>query len=82
MTKRGSVRVQCPKFTCPSAKPKSRAEAAPTFDVRGDDGALIGQLTVSIGGVRWRPRNLQSAYFADWASFDRVMETQRKEPIA
>lgn len=60
----------------------SRAETAPTFDVRGDDGALIGQLTVSTGGVRWRPRNLQSAFFADWAAFDRVMESQRKEPIS
>ena len=59
----------------------SRAETAPTFDVRGDDGALIGQLTVSIGGVRWRPRNLQSAFFADWAAFERIMETKRKEPI-
>ena len=60
----------------------SREETAPHFEVRADDGALIGELIVSTGGVRWRPRNLQSAYFADWTAFDRVMETQRKEPIA
>ena len=54
----------------------------PGAAIRGDDGALIGELIVSTGGVRWRPRNLQSAYFADWAAFDRIMETQRKEPIA
>ena len=59
----------------------SREETAPHFEVRADDGALVGELIVSTGGVRWRPRNLQSAYFADWAAFDRVMESQRKEPI-
>jgi hypothetical protein len=58
-----------------------REEVAPSFEIRGDDGALIGELTVSTGGVRWRPRHLQSAYFADWAAFDRVMESQRKEPV-
>lgn len=59
----------------------SRAETAPSFEVRGDDGALIGELIVSTGGVRWRPRNLQSAYFADWTALERLMETQRKEPV-
>jgi len=59
----------------------SREETAPHFEVRGDDGALMGELIVSTGGVRWRPRNLQSA-FADWAAFDGVLEAQRKEPIA
>ena len=30
----------------------SREETAPAFEVRGDDGALIGELIVSTGGVR------------------------------
>ncbi len=59
----------------------SREETAPHFEVRDDDGALIGELIVSTGGVRWRSRNLQSAYFADWAAFERVMAAQPKEPV-
>lgn len=52
-----------------------REETAPTFEVR-EKGALIGELTVSVGGVRWRPRQAQSAHFLDWAVFGALMEKQ------
>ena len=61
----------------------SRAETAPNFEVRADGGGpLIGELTVSVGGVRWRPRGLHSAHFLDWEAFGRLMEQQPREPIA
>ena len=60
----------------------SREETAPIFEVRGDgDGAsiLIGELTVSTGGVRWRAARTQSAHFLDWERFSALMETQPRE---
>ena len=41
-------------FIWDSAMEAFREEAAPAFEVRDDD-ALVGRLTVSVGGVRWRP---------------------------
>jgi hypothetical protein len=57
----------------------SRAEVAPNFEVRDDKGALIGELTVSMGGVRWRPSHYQSAHFLDWEAFGALMENQPRE---
>jgi hypothetical protein len=57
----------------------SREEVAPNFEVRGDGGALIGELTVSVGGVRWRPSHGRSAHFLDWERFGVLMEQQPKE---
>lgn len=57
----------------------SREEVAPNFEVRADGGALIGELTVSTGGVRWRPSHLRSAHFLDWERFGALMETQPRE---
>lgn len=57
----------------------SRAETAPTFEVRGDDGALIGELIVSTGGVRWRVARTQSAHFVMWDRFSALMEAQPRE---
>lgn len=60
----------------------SREETAPVFEVRGDgEGAsvLIGELTVSTGGVRWRAARTQSAHFLDWDRFASLMETQQRE---
>lgn len=57
----------------------SRAETAPNFEVRADGGALIGELTVSIGGVRWRAARTQSAHFLDWDRFAALMEQQPRE---
>ena len=57
----------------------SRQETAPNFEVRTDAGALIGELTVSTGGVRWRVARTQSAHFLDWERFNALMETQPRE---
>jgi len=57
----------------------SREETAPVFEVRGDGGVLIGELTVSTGGVRWRAARTQSAHFLDWDRFGALMETQPRE---
>lgn len=60
----------------------SRAETAPLFEVRADGasgGALIGELTVSTGGVRWRVARTQSAHFLSWERFSALMETQPRE---
>jgi hypothetical protein len=60
----------------------SREETAPVFEVRTDaDGgsALIGELTVSTGGVRWRVARTQSAHFLSWERFSALMETQPRE---
>ena len=56
-----------------------REEVAPSFEVRGDGGVLIGELTVSVGGVRWRVARTQSAHFLSWERFSALMETQPRE---
>jgi hypothetical protein len=60
----------------------SREETAPLFEVRADGasgGALIGELTVSTGGVRWRVARTQSAHVLTWERFSALMETQPRE---
>ncbi|MGD9965431.1 MAG: hypothetical protein AB7T59_02835 [Hyphomonadaceae bacterium] len=59
-----------------------REELAPNFEVRADGasgGALIGEVTVSTGGVRWRAARTQSAHFLDWERFAALMEQQPRE---
>jgi len=56
-----------------------REEVAPNFEVREDGGALIGELIVSTGGVRWRVARTQSAHFLPWERFSALMETQPRE---
>lgn len=43
----------------------SREETAPVFEVRGDGGVLIGELTVSTSSVRWGPSHGRSAHFLE-----------------
>lgn len=60
----------------------SREETAPQFEVRADSasgGALIGELTVSTGGVRWRVARTQSAHFLSWERFSALMEMQPRD---
>ena len=57
----------------------SRQEMAPVFEVRDDHGALIGELTVTTCGVRWRRSHLHSASFLDWERFGALMEQQPRE---
>jgi len=56
-----------------------REEIAPNFEVRADGGALIGELTVSTGGVRWRAARTQSAHFLDWDRFAAMLEQLPRE---
>lgn len=56
-----------------------REEVAPNFEVRDDGGALIGELIVSTGGVRWRAARTQSAHFLSWERLSALMETQPRE---
>ena len=51
---------------------------APVFEVRDKD-KLVGRLTVSKGGVRWLPANLQEPHFANWAAFDTLMKSQKRD---
>ena len=52
--------------------PLSREENGVTFEVKNDDGKL-GELIVSKGGVRWKPKGKQDHYFASWKKFDSIM---------
>jgi hypothetical protein len=56
-----------------------REEVAPNFEIRADGGVLMGEMTVSIGGVRWRAARTQSAHFLDWDRFAVLMEQQPRE---
>ena len=58
-----------------------REEVAPNFEIRADGGALMGEVTVSTGGVRWRAARTLSAHFLDWDRFSALMEQQPREPI-
>jgi hypothetical protein len=52
---------------------------APNFEIRADGGVLMGEVTVSTGGVRWRAARTQSAHFLDWDRFAALMEQQPRE---
>ena len=56
-----------------------REEVAPNFEIRSDGGALIGEVTVSTGGVRWRAARTQSAHYVDWDRFAALMEQLPRE---
>jgi hypothetical protein len=51
-------------------------QTAPRFEVEVD-GARLGQLRVSRGGVRWLPTGHQDdAHHLTWPQFDRLMRDQ------
>ena len=52
------------------SQPLSREENGVIFDVKEGDGAF-GQLIVSNGGVRWRPKNSKDHHFLSWADLDK-----------
>ncbi len=53
------------------SQPLSREENGVTFDVK-ESGAAFGELIVSKGGIRWRPRNKQDHHFISWKELDAV----------
>lgn len=53
-----------------------KEQTAPRFEVIVD-GAKLGELRVSKGGVRWIPRNHQEdAHHLSWEQFDALMREQ------
>jgi hypothetical protein len=60
-----------------SSHPLSREENAVEFRVSDDDGKF-GELRVSKGGVRWKPRNKKEPHFATWRELDQFMRDQPK----
>jgi hypothetical protein len=61
-----------------SNHPLSREEHGIVFVVTDGEGKF-GELTVSKGGVRWRPRGKHQPHFMTWAAFDRSMREARKD---
>ena len=61
----------------------SRAETAPMAEARADGGgALIGELTVFLGGLLWLASHMKSVHLVHWEIFAKLMEAQEREPIA
>jgi hypothetical protein len=42
------------------------------FDIEGDEGAKIGTLLVSKGGIEWRPSKKQKRHLS-WEKFDQII---------
>ncbi len=42
------------------------------FDIK-KDGAMLGSLKVSRGGLVWRPRDYTYGYFLSWSKLDEVV---------
>lgn len=55
-----------------TSHPLSREENGVTFTVTEGD-AKFGELVVSKGGLRWRPRNNRDHHFMSWKDVDAVM---------
>ena len=53
----------------------SRLETAPVFQV-SHDREVVGDLTVSQGGVRWRPQWEGDHVFFTWEKFAELMKAQ------
>ena len=58
-----------------TSHPLSREENAVTFVV-DDNGTRYGELRVSRGGLRWRPRNKQDHHFITWQQLDDMMRAR------
>ena len=55
----------------------SREETGVEFVVDSDSGRL-GELVVSKGGLRWRPRNKHDHHFISWQELDELMRPRPK----
>ena len=58
--------------------PLSREENGVDFHVEGNDGKL-GELKISKGGVRWKPKGKQDHHFISWKDLDQLMRDQPKK---
>jgi hypothetical protein len=55
-----------------TSHPLSREEGGVDFIVKGNDGKF-GELCVSKGGVRWKPKNARDHHFINWRELDELM---------
>ena len=61
-----------------SSHPLSREENGVEFVVENDD-AKFGELLVSKGGVRWKPKSKQDHHFISWKDLDELMRDRPKK---
>jgi hypothetical protein len=54
-----------------TSHPLSREENGVSFDVKKGS-ERFGQLIVSKGGIRWKPKNKQDHHFVDWTELDKI----------
>lgn len=57
--------------------PLSREENGVTFRVSADAGRF-GELVVSKGGLRWKPKGKKDHHFLSWSRFDTLMRDEPK----
>ncbi|HEY4125538.1 MAG TPA: hypothetical protein VGM36_13050 [Rhizomicrobium sp.] len=60
-----------------TSHPLSREENGVIFDVK-EGSARAGQLVVSKGGLRWKPKGKQDHHHANWKEFEKFMLTLPK----
>jgi hypothetical protein len=60
-----------------TSRPLSREENGVDFHVDDDDGKL-GELRISKGGVRWKPKNKHDYHYISWRELDQFMRDQPK----
>ena len=53
-----------------------REETAPTFEVKDDKEGVVGELTVSQGGVRWRGKYQREDVHLSWEDFDELIKNR------
>lgn len=61
-----------------TSHPLSREENGVVFKVKNGN-AHFGELVVSKGGIRWRPRKKQDHHFASWQALDSAMRSMPKK---
>ncbi len=60
-----------------TSHPLSREENGVDFVV-DEDGSKFGELRISKGGIRWKPKGKHDHHFINWRDFDRVMRGEPK----
>lgn len=61
-----------------TSHPLSREENGVVFKVKSGN-AKFGELVVSKGGIRWKPKNKQDHHFASWKEVDAAMREMPKK---
>ena len=55
-----------------TSHPLSREENGVDFSISNNEGKF-GELRVSKGGVRWKPKNKRDHHFVSWKDLDAIM---------